>query len=88
MYKTNKGKSPVADPELERERGGEGGRSRSQKIFFGNVVRFSEPIKLCTKLTACGCLRIEYRKLCDMQTQKFCPLINTNSYLLLLSAYL
>ena len=55
MYKTNKGKSPVADPELERERGGggKGGRSRSQKICFGNVVRFSEPIKLCTKLTAC-----------------------------------
>ena len=33
-------------------RGGGGGVPVSKK-FFGNVVRFSEPIKLCTKLRAC-----------------------------------
>ena len=38
----------MADADLER-----GGEIPVLKSFFGNVVRVSEPIKLCSKLRAC-----------------------------------
>ena len=40
----------MAEPDLERGGEGRGGDPGLKKNFFGNVVRFSEPIKLCTKL--------------------------------------
>ena len=47
MYKTNKGKSPVADPELERERGGgEGGEIPVSKNFFWQCSKIFRTYKI------------------------------------------
>ena len=46
MYKTEKGKSPVADPELETGGGGEGGEIPVSKKFFGQCGKIFRTYKI------------------------------------------